>query len=333
MALGAFLAGMVVGQSPVSHQAAADALPMRDAFAVLFFVSVGMLFDPRFLIEQPGMVALALAIVLVGKPLAAIGIVFLLGYPVRTALTVAVGLAQVGEFSFIVANLAREMHLLSAEGQHTIIAVAILSIALNPLLFRAIDPFEAFLRKRQKLWRLLSSRSERRSRLLKHDIAPPTPDKKRAIVVGYGPVGKTVEGLLQREGLDTVVIDMNMDTVLGIQRRGNKAIYGDASNASLLEEAGIYAASHLVVTLPHSTNRVPLVTAARQMNPEVRILVRSRYLNERKELESAGADWICIEEEEAAVALAQAVLAETGSDPQVISRVAAKVRRNFHPGE
>jgi CPA2 family monovalent cation:H+ antiporter-2 len=142
-----------------------------------------------------------------------------------------------------------------------------------------------------------------------------------------------VEGLLQREGLDTVVIDMNMDTVLGIQRRGNKAIYGDASNASLLEEAGIHVASHLVVTLPHSTNRVPLVTAARQMNPGVRILVRSRYLNERKELESAGADWICIEEEEAAVALAQAVLAETGSDPQVISRVAAKVRRNFHSTE
>jgi CPA2 family monovalent cation:H+ antiporter-2 len=333
MALGAFLAGMVVGQSPVSHQAAADALPMRDAFAVLFFVSVGMLFDPRFLIEQPGMVALALAIVLVGKPLAAIGIVFLLGYPVRTAMTVAVGLAQIGEFSFIVADLARGMNLLSGEGQSTLIAVAIISIALNPLLFRAIDPFEAFLRKRQKLWPLLSSRSERRSRFLKHDVAPPAPEKKRAIVVGYGPVGRTVEGLLQREGLDTVVIDMNMDTVLGIQRRRNKAIYGDASNASLLEEAGIHVASHLVVTLPHSTNRVPLVTAARQMNPEVRILVRSRYLNERKELESAGADWICIEEEEAAVALAQAVLAETGSDPQVISRVAAKVRRNFHSTE
>jgi CPA2 family monovalent cation:H+ antiporter-2 len=123
------------------------------------------------------MVALALAIVLVGKPLAAIGIVFLLGYPVRTAMTVAVGLAQIGEFSFIVADLARGMNLLSAEGQSTLIAVAIISIALNPLLFRAIDPFEAFLRKRQKLWPLLSSRSERRSRFLKHDVAPPAPEK------------------------------------------------------------------------------------------------------------------------------------------------------------
>jgi CPA2 family monovalent cation:H+ antiporter-2 len=122
-----------------------------------------------------------------------------------------------------------------------------------------------------------------------------------------------------------------MDTVLSIQRGGNKAIYGDASNAALLEEAGIRSASHLVVTLPHSTNRVPLVTAARHLNPKVRILVRSRYLNEQQELERAGANWICIEEEEAAVALAQAVLAETGSDPQVISRVATTVRRDFHP--
>ena len=332
MALGAFLAGMVVGQSPVSHQAAADALPMRDAFAVLFFVSVGMLFDPRFLLERPDMVALALGIVLVGKPLAAIGIVFLLGYPVRTALTVAMGLAQIGEFSFIVAEIARGLHLLSPEGQSTIIAVAMLSIALNPLLFRMVDPVEAYLRKRPRLWRLLSVRSEKRSKSLK-PVSPPSAGKKRAIVVGYGPVGKTVERLLQKEGLDTVVIDMNMDTVLGIQRRGNNAIYGDASNVALLDEAGIRTASHLVVTLPHSTNRVPLVTAARQMNPAVRILVRSRYLSEQRELESAGADWICIEEEEAAVALAQAVLTETGSDPQVISRVAAKVRRDFHPGE
>ena len=330
MALGAFLAGMVVGQSPVSHQAAADALPMRDAFAVLFFVSVGMLFDPRFLIERPDMVALALAIVLIGKPLAAVGIVFLLGYPVRTALTVAMGLAQIGEFSFIVADLARSLNLLSAEGQGTLIAVAMLSIAVNPLLFRTVDPIEGWLRKRSKLWSWLSARSERRGAALKQ-APPPVEEAKRAIVVGYGPVGKTVERLLKQTGLDTVVIDMNMDTVLGIQRQGNKAIYGDASNSALLEEAGIRTASHLVVTLPHSTNRVPLVTAARQMNAEVRILVRSRYLNERQELEEAGADWICIEEEEAAVALAQAVLAETGSDPRVISRVAAKVRHAFHP--
>jgi CPA2 family monovalent cation:H+ antiporter-2 len=330
MALGAFLAGMVVGQSPVSHQAAADALPMRDAFAVLFFVSVGMLFDPRFVIEQPAMVALALAIVLIGKPLAAIAIVYLSGYPVRTALTVAVGLAQIGEFSFIVADLARTFKLMSPDGQSTLIAVAILSIALNPLLFRVIDPFEAFLKKRPALWRFLTARSERRTRSLKQTVPAPSGEKKRAIVVGYGPVGKTVDRLLQREGLDTVVIDLNMDTVLGIQKRGGKAIYGEASNATLLEQAGIGSASHLVVTLPHSTDRVPLVTAARQMNPGLRILVRSRYLHEQKDLESAGADWTCIEEEEAAVALAQAVLTETGSDPQAITRIASRIRRDLH---
>ncbi len=147
LALGAFLAGMVVGQSPVSQQAAADALPMRDAFAVLFFVSVGMLFDPRFLVAHPGLVAAAFGIVLIGKPLAALGIVLALGYSVRTALVVATGLAQVGEFSFIVAYLARDLTLLSSDGQNTIIAVAIFSIGLNPLLFRAVDRIEAMLKR------------------------------------------------------------------------------------------------------------------------------------------------------------------------------------------
>ena len=333
MALGAFLAGMVVAQSPVSHQAAADALPMRDAFAVLFFVSVGMLFDPRFLIEQPWLVTGALAIVLVGKPLAAIGIVFLLGYPLRTALVVAVGLAQIGEFSFIVAELARGLNMLSADGQSTLIAVAMLSIAVNPLLFPLVDGVENALKKRPKLWAWITARSEKRGLALNTSVKPAPAGKRRAIVVGYGPVGRTVERLLQKNGLDTVVIDMNMGTVLQIQKRGSKAIYGDASHATLLEEAGIGEASHLVVTLPHSTNRVPLVTSARQMNPDVRILVRSRYLSEHHELEGAGADWICIEEEEAAVALAQAVLCEAGVHPQVAEREAAKLRRELHPSE
>ena len=142
MALGAFLAGMVVGQSPVSQQAAADALPLRDAFAVLFFVSVGMLFEPAFLVREPLLLLAALAVVLIGKPLAALAVVALLGYSVRTALVVALGLAQVGEFSFILGDLARQHGLLSDTGFSLLVACALVSIALNPFLFRALDGLE-----------------------------------------------------------------------------------------------------------------------------------------------------------------------------------------------
>jgi CPA2 family monovalent cation:H+ antiporter-2 len=145
MALGAFLAGMVVGQSPVSHQAAADALPMRDAFAVLFFVSVGMLFDPQFLLTEPLLVAAGLGIILLAKPLLALLIVAIFGYSARTALTVALGMGQIGEFSFILSQVAREHHLMPDEGHHLLVATAIISITLNPLLFNSMERMERWL--------------------------------------------------------------------------------------------------------------------------------------------------------------------------------------------
>src|SRR5262249_49103198 len=159
MALGAFLAGMVVAQSPVSHQAAADALPLRDAFAVLFFVSVGMLFDPTFLVKEPLMVAAARAVILVAKPLAAPLLAALLGAAARTALTVAVGLAQIGEFSFILSDLARRCGLMPEAGHNVLVAAAIISISLNPLLFRALPTVEGWLRRQRRLWRLLNMRA------------------------------------------------------------------------------------------------------------------------------------------------------------------------------
>ncbi|MCU0779789.1 MAG: cation:proton antiporter, partial [Akkermansiaceae bacterium] len=162
MALGAFLAGMVVAQSPVSHQAAADALPLRDAFAVLFFVSVGMLFDPAFLLREPLMVMAALVVILAVKPLAALLIVAVLGYSARTGLTVALGLAQIGEFSFILSEVARRYGLMSDAGHNVLVAAAILSITLNPFLFRRLPRIEQWLRARPALWSLLNRRAERR---------------------------------------------------------------------------------------------------------------------------------------------------------------------------
>jgi CPA2 family monovalent cation:H+ antiporter-2 len=331
MALGAFLAGMVVAQSPVSHQAAADALPMRDAFAVLFFVSVGMLFDPGFLVQEPLMILAALAIILVAKPLAALAIVAALGHSVRTALTVALGLAQIGEFSFILSELAGRYGLMPESGHSVLVASAIISITLNPLLFRSLGPIEAALRRRPRLWSLLNGRAERRARESNAEAAERVGRRaaagvRLAVVVGYGPVGRSVHRLLRDAGLDTVVIEMNMDTVSELGRQGQPAIYGDASREAILEQSGVRRASHLVVALPHSADRAAVVIAARTLNPKLRILVRAHYLREREELEQAGATSAVFEEGEAAIGLARLVLSDTGVDRRSVERKVRELR-------
>jgi CPA2 family monovalent cation:H+ antiporter-2 len=317
MALGAFLAGMVVAQSSASHQAAADILPLRDAFAVLFFVSVGMLFDPRFLIEQPLMLSAALGVILLAKPAAALVIVALLGQPVRTALTVAVGLAQIGEFSFILASDAGRHGLMTEQGTSLLVAASIVSITLNPFLFRSLPKMERWLQGRPWLWRILNARAERRMTSLNHDAAAAVERSaatggRLAVVVGFGPVGRSVHRLLEDAGLSTVVIDMNMDTVATLNAEGRTAIFGDASHDGILTGAGVDRASHVVVTLPGAADRAAVVTAVRNMNPTARLFVRARYLGERNELESSGATAAVFEEAEAAVALARLVLADTG---------------------
>jgi CPA2 family monovalent cation:H+ antiporter-2 len=316
MALGAFLAGMVVGQSPVGRQAAADALPLRDAFAVLFFVSVGMLMDPGFLLEQPGLVLATLGIVLVGKPLAALAIVMVLGYSVRTALVVALGLGQVGEFSFIVGELARQHGLLPPAGQSALVACALLSIAINPALFGLVDPLERWLRGHPRLWARLNARAEKQPRPREAGAGEAADVTPLAIIVGFGPVGQAVDQILREASIDTVVIDMNIDTVNAITRDGRRALFGDASHRDVLEHAGMRRASYLVVTLPHSLNRGPLVAAARQLNPDCRVVVRARYIREAAELAQVGAHVVCFEEVEAAVALARELFYDLGTDPE-----------------
>lgn len=330
MALGAFLAGMVVAQSPVSHQAAADALPLRDAFAVLFFVSVGMLFDPGFLIEQPLMVVAALGIILVAKPLAALFIVAILGHSVRTALTVAIGLAQIGEFSFILSELARKHGLMPESGHNVLVAAAIISITINPLIFRALPRIEDGLRKNPRLWKLLNGRAERKAAAMHQPDGDhtdsPSDGKRLAIVVGYGPVGRSVHKVLQDAGLSTVIIDMNIDTVTELNAQGQSAIFGDGSNLGVLEQAGVRRASHLVVTLPNASHRAAVVTASRSLSETLRIVVRARYLRERDDLEDYGASAAVFEEAEAAIALARLVLADTGMHRQAAERKLQDIR-------
>ncbi len=330
MALGAFLAGLVVAQSAVSQQAAAEALPLRDAFAVLFFVSAGMLFDPMLPLRAPLLVGALLVIVLVGKPLAALVVVAALGHSARTALTVAFGLAQVGEFSFILAELGQRHGLLPASGVGLVVACALPAITLNPLLFRALVPLEQRLRGWPRVWRALNGRAERRQDATNAAAAAALDAQPaRVIVVGYGPVGRSVDRLLRQAGLATVVIDANLDTVAALTQAGRAALYGDASRVEVLQQAATARATHMVVTLPHSLNRGPLIAAARQLNPALRIFVRARYLREQRELEQAGATAACFEELEAAVALARTLLDEIGADPATIEREAAAIRRTL----
>ncbi|MRG93769.1 cation:proton antiporter [Polyangium spumosum] len=334
MALGAFLAGMVVGQSKVSHQAAADALPMRDAFAVLFFVTVGMQLDPRSLIETPGLVLSVLAIILLAKPLAALVVVVVSGYSVRTALTVAIGLAQIGEFSFILADAALRLDLFPAEGRSVLVASAIASIALNPLLFRLMDPLEDWLRARPSIWQWLNRRAEARGEALR-DRAPKEPTREceiRAIVVGYGPVGRTAVDILDRFHVCSVIVELSIDTVTELSNTGRNAVYGDARRPEVLQAAGIETADYLVLTTPNPETRAAVVNVVRSLEPDLPIFVRAHYMNERATLESHHATAVCYEEAEVAVRLAEMLLTEIGVDPQQIAEESIRIRVELGPG-
>ena len=290
MALGAFLAGMVVGTSDFSLRAASEALPMRDAFAVLFFVSVGMLFDPTYLLAAPGLVAATLAIILVGKPVAALGIVLLLGYPLRVGLAVAVSLAQIGEFSFILATLGRDLGLLTDSANNALVAAAILSITVNPLLYRSASSMESWLNRHSWLSRLLAPRTD--LGISNSFTSVTDTDKKhhRAIVVGYGPVGRTVTRLLRESEIEPVIIELNLDTVRRLRAEGIQAVYGDASRRETLANAGAKQATSLVLSTAGMPGSQELIRLVRELNPRVRVFARSVHLREAAAMRRAGAD-------------------------------------------
>lgn len=305
MALGAFLAGMVVGQSKVSSQAAADALPMRDAFAVLFFVSVGMLFDWHTVLDEPWLVIGLTFVIMIVKPIAALVIVLVSGHSLRTGLTVAAGLAQIGEFSFIVADTATSLKILPDTGHHALVAGAIISISLNPWMFRRLMALEPWVKKHPRLNALLnrpvSKRGEKANQAESgHPVAGTAPG---AIIVGFGPVGRTVMRRVEELGVEPLVIDMNVDTVLSLQAEGKHALFGDATHTDILVKAGVKTASYLVVSLPDSKIGLSVLTKARELNPHIKVLVRARYVGEGKMLQEAGADAVCYDEAESATAL------------------------------
>ena len=271
-ALGAFFAGVVLSESDFSHQAAADALPLQDAFAVLFFVSVGMLFDPMILLRDPFAVLAVVLVIVLGKTLAAFGIVMAFGYPASTALTVSASLAQIGEFSFILAGLGVTLGLLPPEGRDLILAGALLSITLNPLVFVGLDRLSGWLRRRPgMLGRLERQRHDSLS------VLPPAHEgpQDHAVIVGYGRVGSVVGKGLKSQNLPIVVIDQNRRRVEALRKRGVLAVYGDATTPGVLVAAGTRRARLIVVATPEGYQTRRVLDLARQINPSIVMAVRT----------------------------------------------------------
>jgi K+:H+ antiporter len=322
MALGAFLAGLVVGRSEFSVRAAGEALPLRDAFGVLFFVSVGMLVNPRSILEEPTLVALALGVILIGKPAAALLIVLLLRHPMSVALAVAVALAQIGEFSFMLATVARDLKVMDPSGTNALVAAAIVSISLNPLLYRAVDPVAGRVRRP-------SEGSAQPVERGTHDSEPPAEDTSRAIVVGYGPSGHSVTRLLLENGIRPTVIDLNFDVVRRLREEGIDAVYGDALRRETLLEAGIQNARYLILAFAAVQGAEEIIRVARELHPRIRILARGSYLRDLAPLRRAGADLVFSGEGEVALAFTEAILRELGASPDQIDRERARVHEEL----
>ncbi|RZL10890.1 MAG: Kef family K(+) transporter [Rubrivivax sp.] len=313
-ALGAFFAGMVLRESEFSHRAAEETLPLRDAFAVLFFVSVGMLFNPHILVEQPLQVVAVVAIIIFGKSLAAAALVIAFRYPLNTALTVSASLAQIGEFSFILAGLGMSLGLLPVEGQSLILAGAIISIAINPLLFSAIEPIQNWIRERSSLARLLERPDDPLAEL------PMSTDRKylskQVVLVGHGRVGKLIAEALVASGVPFVVAEENREVVEKLRESGIPAVTGNASDPSVLIQAHIAEAKMLVIAIPDTIGARQMADTARTLNPTIEVVVRSHNEEEATLLEQEHAGKVFVADRELALSMIRYVnerIAKAGS--------------------
>ena len=305
-ALGAFFAGMVMRESEYSHRAAEESLPLRDAFSVLFFVSVGMLFEPKILLEAPLSVLIVVAIIVVGKTLAALALVLAMRYPLNTGLTVAASLAQIGEFSFILAALGTQLKLLPPEGMSLIVAGALISIALNPVVFASISPLRTWALERSQLARKLEQRSDPYSEL------PMTTDSKylegQVVIVGYGRVGHRIADALLARNIPFVIAEQNRELVDTLRKQGLAAVSGDASDPSVLIQAHIFKASMLVIASPDPMNSRKMADIARTLNPTIEIVLRTHTDEESKMMRAEQLGTVFFGEEELAKGMTAHVL-------------------------
>lgn len=301
-ALGAFFAGMVMRESEFSHRAAEESLPLRDAFSVLFFVSVGMLFQPDILVEKPLQVLGVVAIVMLGKTVAAFILVLALRYPLNTALTVAASLAQIGEFSFILAGLGQTLGLMSNEGMSLVLAGALFSIALNPFMFSAIEPLRQWAMKKSALARELELRQDPFAEL------PLSTERKylerQVVLVGYGRVGQRIAEALAGKGIPYIVAEQNRELVENLRNKGIPAVSGDAAEATVLIQAHIANAAMLIIASPDPINVRQMVNTARTLNPAIEIVLRTHSEAESEMLRQDNMGAVFFDEEELAKGMA-----------------------------
>lgn len=328
MALGAFLAGMIIGRSEFSLRAATEALPLRDAFAVIFFVSVGMLFDWRSLIDAPLAIIATLGIILIGKPLFAFCFAVWMKYPFRVCLGVALVLSQIGEFSFILATMGTDLNILPEQASNILVAAAIISITVNPLLYRALCKGEKW----------FGSMTPNLVQYVDHRCTPnlalakefhPQEGAARAVVVGYGPVGQAVSRLLCDNKIDVTIIELNIETVQSLQSKGMRAMYGDAIHLGTLKKAGVADAEAFVISVPNITGSKEIIKQVRKINSRIRILVRTEYFNKQEELSVCGADAVFSDEGEVALSMAEFILIHFGATPEQVDRERNRVHETL----
>lgn len=309
-ALGAFFAGMMLRESEFSHRAADDSLPLRDAFSVLFFVSVGMLFDPHILLNEPLKVLIVVAIIMFGKTIAAVALVLAFRYPLNTALTVGASLAQIGEFSFILASLAMALGLMDTTAHNLILAGALASIALNSVIFTSIEPLQRIIRKRSKLARSLELRDDPLA------VLPMSTDDVylagQVVLVGYGRVGRRIAKILNEHKVPYVVVEANRDVVEQLRTKDVPAVCGDAADPTVLIQAHIAQAGVLVAATSNTFHVRQMIDIARKLNPKIETVIRTHNEEEAELWVKENVGRIFLSEQQLAGGMADHILRRMG---------------------
>jgi CPA2 family monovalent cation:H+ antiporter-2 len=323
LALGAFAAGAVVSESPLSQQVGADLLPFRESFAALFFVSVGMLVNPLYLVQNIGPVVALTFLIVAGRSLVTLLLGFLFKRPARTSLVVAAGLSPIGEFSFILGGTGLSLGLLSQDQYSLILAGALVSITLNPLMFRLIGPAERWLRRVPGLWARLDSR----------DVPPAPPEEgliDHLVVVGYGRVGGHIVAVARDLGIPHLVIESQVERVEELNRLGSSALFGDAANSEILTFARLDRACALVVTLPDEPATELVVAAAHDLAPDLAIIARAATTAGVSRLAQLGAQDVIHPEMEGGLEIVRHTLVQLGFPLREVHRYADAVRRDHY---
>jgi monovalent cation:H+ antiporter-2, CPA2 family len=324
LALGAFVAGVVVSESPLSHQVGADVLPFREAFAVLFFVSIGMLVNPGYLLNNVGVILALTGLIVIGKPLVTLLLGFLFPWPARTTLVLAAGLSQIGEFSFILGQEGVELGLLDQNQYSLILAGALLSITINPVMFRLISPVENWLQRLPTVWKLFDRHALSMTTWLDEEISG------HVVIVGYGRVGRHIANLLSLLEIPNLVVDSDAERVQELDGRGIPALFGDASNSEVLKHVGLAHARALIVAGPDEATSALVVAAARDLAPDLPIIARAISEEGITQLANLGAQHVIHPELEGGLEIVRHTLLQLGLSPQEIHRYMDAVREDHY---